>query len=424
MSNRIYRKIIEGKLFRTINNKIYKAVLRILKGLNKRLNAGLKYLDKAVSYFPRKSLSKRVKVRGNTIMFLTYQGDYTCNPRAVADEILRQNLGWKLIWVVKKDTDRSAFPKRIKLVERGSYSFYEAAACAKVFVDNTHDLHRLGVHKKKEQYLLQTWHGSLGIKRLDGQIVMGRKWDKLAAMCREETDYCISNSSFEDEVFDTSYWKDVPTLNYGHARNDILFTEDPEKLTNIRKKVCSQLHIPQDQKILLYAPTHKDDVNESFSGLDYEGLKSALEQRFGGSWVIALRFHSRLRKQYTKWLKKLPPYVIDATGYGDIQELMLVTDVGLTDYSSWIFDYILLRRPGFILAEDAETFEKNRSFYYPLESTPFPIAKTSGELAENITAFDGTKYAADVDQFLKDRGCIEDGHASERIVEKIKQLMD
>ena len=116
--------------------------------------------------------------------------------------------------------------------------------------------------------------------------------------------------------------------------------------------------------------------------------------------------------------------MIDATGYGDIQELMLVTDVGLTDYSSWIFDYILLRRPGFILAEDAETFEKNRSFYYPLESTPFPIAKTSGELAENITAFDETKYAADVDQFLKDRGCIEDGHASERIVEKIKELMD
>lgn len=423
MSNKIYRKIVEGKIFRTINNKLYKGMLRILKGLNKRLNTGLKYLDGAASYFPRKSLSNRIKVRDNTIMLLTYQGDYTCNPRAVADEILRQNLDWELIWVVKKDTDRSAFPKKIKLVERGSYSFYEAAASAKIFIDNTHDLHRLGVHKKKDQYFLQTWHGSLGIKRLDGEVVMGRKWNKLAAMCRAETDYCISNSSFEDEVFDTSYWKGVPTLNYGHARNDILFTRNPEKLAAIRQKVCSELGVPQDRKILLYAPTHKDDVNESFSGLDYEGLKEALEQRFGGSWIIALRFHSRLRKKYTKWLKNLPPYVADATGYGDIQELMLVTDVGLTDYSSWVFDYILLHRPGFILAEDAETFEKNRSFYYPLESTPFPIARTSQELTENIKAFDEDQYAADVENFLKERGCIEDGHASERVVEKIKELI-
>lgn len=423
MANRIYQKTIEGRLFRSINNKIYSGISRILKKLNKQVNALLKHLDNAAAYFPRRALSRNVKVKNDMILFLTYQGDYTCNPRAICDEILRQELPYKLAWVVKKETDPSAFPESMKLVLRGSVEFYEAAASAKLFVDNTHDLPRLGIHKKEDQYLLQTWHGSLGIKRLDGDIVMNRKWKKMKAVCMAETDYCISNSAFEDEVFATSYWEGVPTLNYGHARNDILFTKKPKQVEKIRQKVCEALHIPADSRIFLYAPTHKDNVNESFSGLDYAGLKDALEERFGGSWVIALRFHSRLRKISAKWLKKLPSYVVDATGYGDIQELMLVTDVGLTDYSSWIFDYILLKRPGFILAEDLETFAKNRSFYYPLESTPFSIAKNSQELIENIRGFDEAQYEKATERFLKERGCIEDGNASRRIVEKIKELM-
>lgn len=424
MANKIHQKFVEGKILEIVNNKIYAAVSRFLKALNRKTNSIFKKVDNAIAWFPRRRLSRTTKIQTDTIMFLTYQGDYTCNPRAIADEIIRQNLPCRLIWVVKKETDRSAFPKRMKLVLRGSFDFYEAAASAHIFIDNTHDLPRLGVHKKEGQILLQTWHGSLGIKRLDGNVVMNRRWKQLADICRKETDYCISNSSFEDEVFETSYWKGVPTLNYGHARNDILFTTDVETVWKIREKVCDSLGIETDRKILLYAPTHKDNVNESFSGLDYAGLKDALEERFGGSWVIALRFHSRLKKKYTGWLKDLPSYVTDATDYGDIQELMLVTDAGLTDYSSWIFDYILLQRPGFILADDIETYRKNRSFYYPLESTPFPIAVNSRQLVDNVRAFDSGKYASDLSRFLKERGCIEDGRACQRIVGKIREFME
>lgn len=424
MLRKIHRKIIEGKVLEILNNKLCTVVIRFIKALNRGTNRLFKKLDQGLCYFPRRRLSKTAKIKPKTIMFLTYQGDYTCNPRAVADEILRNNLPYELIWVVKKDTNPSSFPDSIKLVLRGSYEFYKAAASAHIFIDNTHDLPRLGVRKKKGQILFQTWHGSLGIKRLDGDVVMNRRWRWLSKVCQEETDYCISNSTFEDDVFRTSYWPGVPTLKYGHARNDILFTADPAKLEELSLKVRNSLNIRPEQRVLLYAPTHRDNVNESFSGLDYAGLKNALEERFGGEWVIALRFHSRLKKQYTQWLKNLPPYVVDATDYDDIQELMVITDVGLTDYSSWIFDYILLKRPGFILADDVDAFEKNRSFYYPLESTPFPIASNSHELLENIRNFREDDYQKDVLRFLEERGCMEDGHASERIVEKIKEIIN
>lgn len=421
----INNKLVEGKVLQILNNKLAKLCTKIIQQLNRKTNQLFKKIDDLIAIIPRKRLSKKTPVQKNKIMFITYQGDFTCNPRGIAEEIIRQKLPYKLVWVVKKETDPTTFPSKVKLVLRGSYEFYKEAASAALFIDNTHDLPRLGVKKKENQILLQTWHGSLGIKRLDGDIVMNRRWKKLAKVCQQETDFCISNSSFENDVFETSYWKGVPTLDYGHARNDILFTKDPIKLYKIRKHVFDalELDIHSNTKILLYAPTHKDNVNESFFDLDFEGIKKSLEERFGGNWVIALRFHSRLKKQYRKWLKKLPSFVVDATDYNDIQELMIVTDIGVTDYSSWIFDYILLKRPAFILADDIDTYAQNRSFYYPLESTPFPIATNNQELSDNIKSFDSQKYAHEVDMFLKARGCIEDGHASQRIVEKIKTML-
>lgn len=106
-----------------------------------------------------------------------------------------------------------------------------------------------------------------------------------------------------------------------------------------------------------------------------------------------------------------------------MQELLLCTDVGLTDYSSWIFDFVLSGKPGFIIELNLEDYENARGFYYPIDTTPFPIAMNSEELAANIRKFDAEKYEKDKDVFLAARGCMEDGHASERIVEKINELM-
>ena len=91
-----------------------------------------------------------------------------------------------------------------------------------------------------------------------------------------------------------------------------------------------------------------------------------------------------------------------------MQELLVAADAGVTDYSSWIFDYVLSGKPGFLIEIGLDEFKEQRGFYYPIETTPFPIAKNSTELAKCIKNFDEDKY----------------GHASERIVAKIKELME
>lgn len=434
IANGIGQRLIEGRLLQSMAGIIQSLIIYILNGICtiavfivkiifKLLKKVLLIFDWPLARLSRHVLAKRTPVE-NKVMFLTFQGDYTCNPKRIADEMIKQDLNYPLVWDVKTDIPTSDYPLELKFVKHDTYEFYKELASAKVIIENTNIVERLGAYKKQDQYLFQTWHGSLGIKRLDGDVVMGFRWRSIARNCQKKVDYCLSNSDFETEVFETSYWKNVPSLLTGHARNDIFFLEDEAEKDKIRRKVYRFLGIDINKKIFLFAPTHRDNLEESYEALDYEHIKEALEKRFGGEWQIVIRLHNRLKKQSRTWLRDLPSFVSDATLYEDMQELLACTDVGVTDYSSWIFDYVLSGRPGFIIEMGLEEFQQQRGFYYPIETTPFPIAKDSIGLAENILSFDAEKYAVRVKEFLAARGCMEDGHASERIVEKIKEIME
>lgn len=433
IGNTLAHKMVEGRFLRYLFLLLYKfisgiitlvskALIGILKLVLTVINKVVLYPDRLIAILARRVLAKRTPVK-NQVMFLTFQGDYTCNPKYIAEELIKEDTDMRLVWDVKTAIPRSDYPIELQFVSHNSYEFYKELAASKVIIENTNIVERLYAYKKKDQHLIQTWHGSLGIKRLDGDVVMGFGWKHLAKKCQKSVDLLLSNSDFETEVFQTAYWKNVPSVQVGHARNDIFFLKDEEKIAKIRKKVCRFLDIDENRQIFLFAPTHRDDVDENYEALDYALLKKALEERFGGKWQIVIRLHNRLKKESRMWLNDLPSYVSDATLYEDMQELLLVTDVGVTDYSSWIFDYVLSRKPGFIIELGLEDFKESRGFYYPIETTPFPIAKDSKELAECIRTFDESKYLKDVDRFLEERGCMEDGQASKRIAEKINELM-
>lgn len=424
----------EKRLCRDLINMVKRFILKLINFVAsvvktivnicfKFIHFPFRYVDAGAARISKRQLAVNTPVK-KKVMFLTFQGDYTCNPKAIAEEMIRQGVDCELVWDIKGSIPHSDYPLELRLVKHGTFDFYKELASSKVIIENTNIVERLGVYKKKNQYLFQTWHGSLGIKRLDGDVVMGKSWKKLAKRCQKSVDYLLSNSDFETEVFETAYWEGVPSLRTGHARNDIFFMEDKKMIAAIRRRVYRFLDIDPQKKIFLFAPTHRDNLGESFHSFDYAAVKEALEERFGGEWQIVLRFHNSVRRQSRKWMRTLPDYVSDATMYGDMQELLLCTEVGVTDYSSWIFDYVLGKKPGFIVEMGLEQYEQARGFYYPLESTPFPIAKDFKELCKRIRNFDEKKYQDDIVTFLEARGCMEDGHASERIVAKIKELLD
>ena len=100
-------------------------------------------------------------------------------------------------------------------------------------------------------------------------------------------------------------------------------------------------------------------------------------------------------------------------------------DVGITDYSSWICEYMLRRKPGFTFATDVDNYaEHERELFFPLTALPFPTSSNSDELVKAILNFDEDKFVADCDAFLKEKGSVDDGHAGERAAEAIRKLIN
>lgn len=365
----------------------------------------------------RRSFSK-LDIEENKVFAITFDKRYNCNPKYIVEELLRQELPLQIVWVTPATgaVKASDYPAGVKLVRYGSADMYEEMSTAKVWIDNALNcVWDNGMKKKPGQVYLNTWHGSLGIKRLSGD----KYWMSRAKLCNKSTDHCISNSKFEEDVYKDTFWKDVPYLRYGHARNDILFNTKAQLA--LRAKVCAYFKIGINKKILLYAPTFRDDGSLDWCDLDFERVREILAQRFGGDWVILLRKHFKNRaKDVSSFV--FDEHIKDATKYVDIQELLAVVDAGLTDYSSWAFDYVLTRRPLFLYATDLDKYDSDRGFYYPLEETPFPIAHNAEEFENNILTFNEDDYLKKVEDFLNGKECMDDGHACERIVDYIKEV--
>lgn len=322
----------------------------------------------------------------------------------------------KLVWVSDIFSHES-FPPEVEVVPFYSLKYFHALYSSAIWIDNAFNVTKSAVIKKNNQLYIETMHGSLGIKRIDIGAVDNKKRNKRGLVCGNLVDICISNSTFETEVYKSSFWPDSEIWLMGHARNDILFETKKEIINTIRKKVYQKLGIPPHVKLVLYAPTFRSYTMNN--RLDGRELVNFLEKITGTEWRLLERAHIGDNEDYIIHKEK----VINAFDYDDIQELMLVSDIGITDYSSWIFDYMLTRKPGFIFAPDLEHYIDSRGFYYPIETTPFPISRDTNELIANLQSFNEQIYRSKVEDFLQEKGCMEDGHAAERIVDELEKIV-
>ncbi len=378
-------------------------------------------MDEIISPIVRKWYMSGIKVNKDKILFTTFNGSYSCNPKAIANEIIKRKLPWELVWATKTGTSQSV-PNYFKSVIQGSPEFYQEAAASKLWICNGITMTYLGAFKKKEQKLIQTWHGAIGIKRFDTN--KDYHWIRNIKHDGKITDYCISNSTFENNLYKSTFWKNTTILTLGHARNDILFKENTTEGNSLKESIKNLLNIPNGVKIAMYAPTFRDDKSLVYYNIDYSMLRNALVKKFGGEWVILTRLHSKMRKKAGEFNFNTPEFVIDATGYSDIQELLLVTDVGITDYSSWICEFLFTGKPGFLFSTDLGSYNKERGLLFPIEEFPCSMAETNEELCKNILSFDELTYREKVKEFLTKKGAIDDGQAAERIVDKLEELMN
>ena len=344
-------------------------------------------------------------------MFWAFSNTFTCNPKYIALKLAECVGDLDIVWVAEPMPLIKGLPGNIRFVSSHDQILLEIAT-AKVVVVNV-DLPKWILdkyRKRKGQFYINTWHGSLGIKRI-GLDRHDESSDEVQRMLVDvkNVDFIPSNSRFETDIFSRRFMGCGVIRETGHPRNDVFFRES-------EKKLYKALELPLDVKLVMYAPTWRSDDSLEYFDLDPDETVRALEKRFGGRWVFLFRAHPKLRE-------KLRIRGINVSDYPDVQELMADCDALITDYSSLIYDFVLSRRPGFIYAPDHIEYASKRGLYYPLSETPFPIAVNTEEMVQNILGFDNEKYQHRVTEFLKARGCREDGHASERLAKMIVNVV-
>ena len=380
----------------------------------------------------RSLIKKAYQIYGNDpinakkIVFDNYMGNgYGCNCKYVTEELIRRRTDLDLVWIVKNVNVHEEFPDKVRLVEYGSPEALAEYYTAAVWVCNYHLIKywNKGLVKRAGQYYIQMWHGSFGIKKIEKNcdcLTSSQSWTYLAKKNSENTDFWISNSSFEDKVYRNAFWSVKNILKLGHPRNDIFFGN---RQYSAYKKVREILSIDKEENILLYVPTFREKFNFPEYKLDVARIKETLEKKTNEQWKIVVRLHPRMRDSLEKIYDNAENMIKNADEYPDIQELLAASQIVITDYSSCIFDFLLTGRPGFLFVPDLESYDQERGFYYNLEETPFPIAHTNEELMDNIKNFDGEEYSRRVKNFLKGKGSVEDGNASVRVCDLIEHLL-
>jgi len=371
--------------------------------------------------------AKSFRVQKNIIVFESNLGrNYTGNPRAIYEEMINQGLDRKYrCFFILEDT-KTIIPGAAKKLKRTRLRYFYLMAIAGVWVCDS----RLPKYmiKRTECTYIQTWHGT-PLKKLaldmDDVFMAGEhSIESYKNNFYDNTrtwDYLLSQNNFSTHIFRRAFAFDKDILEIGYPRNDVLFTANTEeKILHLKK----QLGLPLQKRIILYAPTWRD--NEFYGNGKYKFNPqldfSLLRDKLGDDTVIIVKYHYLIMDQIDWTPFKGFVYAYDMNY--DISSLYLVSDLLITDYSSVMFDYSLLKRPMLFYCYDLEAYQNTlRGFYFDfLEEAPGPVVLTTEDLTTALEQYKASSYCEKYDAFVKKYNHADDGTASKQVIELIKKI--
>ena len=369
----------------------------------------MKRIHEIVSYYLHVVLFYLLRVfpiNKKKIVFSSFLGKgYSDNPKYVSEYILRNYPDYKIIWLTSSPD--YSFPFRVMPVRINSLSSYYHLVTAKAWVDNCRKLEYY--RKRKKQIYMQTWHGGLGIKKIEGDCIsIDERYIQSAKNDSGMIDVILSNSDHLTRIYKNAFWYNGEILQIGMPKNDCLIRDIGEDSVKVKRK----LGFREGQRICLYAPTFRDANDEKVFEIDVSGIKKALHNRFSGEWEVIVRYHPNTMSRINT--SKINSDALDVSQYEDTQELLIASDCLITDYSSIIFDFMLTKKPAFIFAKDySDYLTKERGVYFKLNELPFSIADSDKQLEANIAGFSKVEYQTQIGKFMELTNCLETGKASQ-----------
>ena len=369
---------------------------------------------------------KFISVDEKTILFISFHGrGYSCNPKYLHKYLLTNEKykDYKFIWAVKKGKGKDI--SGAEVIRYNSVKYFYYLAKSKYWIVNC----KLPRHilKKDNQVYLQTWHGT-PLKRLAHDIEIGAdaKFYRTGISKKEMTetydidvnryDYLISPNKFSTERFQSAF--DIERnriIETGYPRNDYLTNISDSEI----KKIKEKFKIPEDKKVILYAPTWRDN------SFDVKGYTFKLQVDFikwkeflGEEYVVLFKPHYLITNKFNN--RGLEKFLYTISEDKDINELYVISDILVTDYSSVFFDYAILQRPILFYMYDLKEYEEEiRGFYLDIKKDlPGNIFTKEEELLKEILNIE--KYKKNTSKLLENfnntYNYLQDGHASDRVI--------
>ncbi|KPC82571.1 MULTISPECIES: bifunctional glycosyltransferase/CDP-glycerol:glycerophosphate glycerophosphotransferase [Streptomyces] len=323
----------------------------------------------------------RLPVRRGSVVFESHMGTcYGDSPRAVHEEVRARGLRLRCVWSYADSPD--GFPADAALVRRWSWRYLWALARAEYWVDNQGFPQHLD--KPSGTTYLQTWHGSaykrMGFDETRVRMQNAPQRERLQQAVNR-FDHFLVRSEHDERTLARAYRLPGETLlRTGYPRNDVLLAaraRDEAEGRLPRPPLAAVLGLPDHRKVVLYAPTFRGGPGKrKRQRLPLDAARFA--ERFGDTYTLLVRAHYLEAAS----LPACPPgTVVDVSGHHDVSELLALTDVLVTDYSSIMFDYALLDRPIVLFAPDLDAYAAERGSYFDLrEKAPGPVTATEEEL--------------------------------------------
>jgi CDP-glycerol glycerophosphotransferase len=333
---------------------------------------------------------------------------------AIHQELRRRGTNLRLYWGIQDNS--VPVPEGGIPVLKLSPDWYEKINTSRYLVNNYGGI--WGLTKHPDQRYLQTWHGT-PLKYVGASEIRHRKGpdaslEKLAGEAGE-WDAFVSPSPYVSELVPTEFLFSGPVLETGYPRNDRLATAGPDESADLRRL----LGLPPDARTVLYAPTFRDTNRNGWAAATFSGLDlSRLLELLGPDWHLLLRGHS-FNARYDR-SDHSAGRIHDVTHHPDINDLYLVADVLVTDYSSAMFDYAVTGKPILFFTPDLEQYAASRGVYFDLaEVAPGPmdidVVSLAGHLRDldDVVAANAERYAAFKARFAP----WDDGKAAARVVD-------
>ena len=362
----------------------------------------------------------KIPIKENVILFETFFGkSYSDSPKYIY-EYLQKNYPDKFKCVFSVKSKKTEIPYGCKKVRRFFPAYFYYAAVSKFFVFNVRQ--PIWMKKREGQVFLETWHGT-PLKKLFfdiEEVMSANPLNKLQIYEKSrDWDYLISPNRFSTDVFESCFMFDRDKIiETGYPRNDPMHSDHIEE---DMEKIKEKLNLPKDKKIILYAPTWRDD--EFYGSGKYKfTLKldlQKMQEELSDDYIVILRTHYYIADILD--ISEFEGFAYNFSKYPDIVDLYLVSDILITDYSSVFFDYAGLKRPMLFFTYDIAKYRDTlRGFYFDIEKeVPGPLLFTTDEIIDSIKNIDDVTvaYKEKYEQFYEKFCSLENGTSAKKVTD-------